>query len=219
MVLSRNVLLIDAVRISGVKVMTYQLEKREPEVAYQQILLPDASVYSVQWLDVPAQYASRITTPLLLELYFDVVRECTCQLIRPTVTAQGVQFRLVGTSLALLSFFPAQLHAGQGGGAVHLCICGGLFVWSGECDRGTLSLLFEAREAAEVRVTVQLSEYYPLLLGRTPSTMRKLLYRLTQGCLHKVVTIGFLSRLYRELTGVKVRARVKKVQISEGEEI
>ena len=199
--------------------MTYQPEKREPEISYQQILLTDASLYSVQWLDVPAQCASRVTTSLLMERYFKVVRECTLYLVRPTVSEEGVQFRLLGTSLALLRFSPPQFHAAQGGEAVHLSICGGFLVQAGECDRGRLSMLFAARET-EVRITLQLSDYCPLMLGsRTPSKLRKFLYRSTQSYIHKVVTIKFLSRLCRELTGVKGRVRVKKVQVRKGEEI
>ena len=49
--------------------------------------------------------------------------------------------------------------------------------------------------------------------------MRRLLYQLTQAYFHKVVTVRYLSSLYRELTGVKPRAGVKKVQVREGTEI
>jgi hypothetical protein len=192
--------------------------QRDLEVACQQILLTDASVYSVQWLDLPARFVPRVTASLLLEHYFKVVRECTYTLIRPTVIGEGVQFRIVGTSLSLLSFSPAQFTTDDGAEIVELCICGGILVQAGECDRGRFSLISAASDDG-VRVTVQLSDYCPLLLGsRTPSKMRKHLYRLTQAYIHKVVTVRYLSSLYHELTGMKLRAKVKKVQVREGTE-
>jgi hypothetical protein len=196
--------------------MNLEQEKRHLEVACQQILLTDASVYSVQWLDLPARYASQVTASLLLDRYLEFVRNATWHLIRPTVTGEGVQFRLLSTPLALLSFSPPQYHALEGGEEVQLSVCGGFLVQTGECDRGRFSLHSVPHEGG-VRITVQLSDYCPLLLGsRTPSMIRKLLYRLTQAYIHKVVTVRYLSRLYRDLTGLKIRHIVKKVQVREG---
>ena len=206
---------------SGEKVMTTELEKPELEVACQQILLKDASVYSVQWLDLPARYAPRVTASLLLDRYLKAVTDCTFRLIRPAVNDEGIQFRLLATSLALLSFSPPRFDADERGDAVHLDISGGFLVQAGECDSGRFSLLSSSGEGeGEVRVTVQLSDYCPLLLGsRSPSRIRKLLYRLTQAYIHKVAPVRYLSRLYRDLTGVKVRVKVKKVRVREGTEI
>jgi len=199
--------------------MMPELEKRELEIACQQILLPDASVYSVQWVDLPAPFSSRVKASLLLQHYFKVITKRTFGLISPTVTVEGVQFRIVATRFALLSFSPPRFEVDEAGEAVHLCICGGFLVQAGECDRGMFSLLSAAHDGG-LRITVQLSDYCPLLLGsRTPSRMRKLLYRLTQAYLHKVVTVRYLSSLYGELTGAKPRPGVKKVQVREGTEI
>jgi len=198
--------------------MTAELQKRDLEVACQQILLSDASVYSVQWLDLPAKYAPQVTAPLLLGRYLEFIRESTCQLIRPTLTRDGVEFRLLATSVALLSFSAPQHVVGEHAEEVCLGICGGVLVQAGECDRGMFSLSSAPHEKG-VRITVQLSDYCPLLLGsRTPSLIRKLLYRLTQAYIHKVVTVSYLCRLYRDLTGVKIRTVVKKVQVREGTE-
>jgi len=197
-------------------VLKGDVEKRTLEVACQQILLTDASVYSVQWLDLPARYTSQVTASLLLERYLDFVREFTCHLIRPTVTEDGVEFRLLATSLSLLSFSAPQYEAREGGEEVHLGICGGFLVQAGECDRGMFSLLLAPHQEG-VRITVQLSDYCPLLLGsRAPSRTRKLLYRVTQAYIHKVVTVRYLARLFHDLTGVKTRPKVKKVQVREG---
>ena len=190
--------------------------ERPPEVACQQILLDDASVYSVQWLDLPPRYATQLPASMLLERYLDFVREWTGHLVRPAVTGDGVEFRLLASSVALLSFSTPQLFATEGGEEIRLGICGGVLAQAGECDRGSFSLRRIDGEGA-VRVMVQLSDYFPLLLGsRTPSPARRLLYRFTQAYLHKVVTVKYLSRLHRELTGVELRTVVKKVQVREG---
>lgn len=199
--------------------MASELEKRELEIACQQILLTDASVYSVQWLEIPARYAAGVSAPLLLDHYFRTIRGCTCQLIRPVIDDTGVHFRLLTTSFALLSFSPAEFSADGSGEAVNLSISGGLLVQAGECDRGSFSIICQPGQDL-VRITVQLSDFCPLLLGsRSPSRIRKLLYRLTQAYIHKVVTVSYLSSLYRKLTGLKIRARVKKVQVREGTDI
>ncbi|HBA88844.1 MAG TPA: hypothetical protein DCZ75_12935 [Geobacter sp.] len=194
-------------------------EKREMQVACQQVLLPDASVYSVQWIDLPASVSARVTWSLLLEHYFRVIRNRTLGLVRPTVTTDGVRFRLLGTRLALLAFRPARFEVDQGGESVHLRICGGILVQAGECDRGMFSLAAAPCDQG-VRVTVQLSDYCPLLLGsRTPSGLRRFLYGSTQSYIHKVVTVGYLSSLCLKLTGARPRAGVVKVQVRDGRDI
>lgn len=195
-------------------VMRSELEKRELEVVCQQVLLPDASVYSVQWLDLPACHWSELSSSRLLEGYLKSVRRTTWQLIRPTLTGQGVEFRLLATSLSLLSFLPPDCVSEEGGHALYLHICGGLLVQAGEGDRGSFSLHCAAREGG-LRVTLQLSGFCPLLLGSAnPSPLRKLFYRFTQSYLHKVVTVGYLSRLHRDLTGMRTRTQVREAPAS-----
>jgi hypothetical protein len=193
--------------------------EEELQIACQQILLPDASVFSVQWVDLPLQARFEVGARLLLEEYFVVIRRCTLGLVRPVESADGVHFRVLSTRFALLSFEPARFEAGGELEAVHLCIAGGFLVQAGECGRGMFSLLAQRRPEG-VRVTVELSDYCPLLLGSsTPSKLRKLFYGLTQSYFHKVVTVRYLSHLYRFLTGTKQRARVKKVQVRQGTDI
>ena len=193
-----------------------KVENRHLEVACQQILVSDASVYSVQWLDLPARYAAQVTAPMLLERYLAFVSRFTRRLIRPALTREGVQFRVLSTSLALLSFSPPQLEVLEDGEALHLSICGGFLVQAGECDRGKFSL-YSTRIDDGLRIMVQLSDYCPLLLGsRAPSKIRRHLYRLTQAYIHKVVTVRYLARLYRDLTGEEICVKVKKVQLREG---
>ncbi|WP_026843282.1 hypothetical protein [Citrifermentans bremense] len=194
-------------------------EEDELQIACQQILLPDASVFSVQWVDLPLWAGSRVCAKLLLEQYFKSIRRCTLGLVRPAVNIDGVHFRVMSTRFALLSFEPARYEADGEQEAVHLYINGGFLVQAGECGRGMFSLLAQTRPDG-LRVTVELSDYCPLLLGsNTPSKLRKLFYGLTQSYFHKVVTVKYLSHLYRFLTGAKQRARVKKVQVRQGTDI
>lgn len=189
------------------------------EISCQQILLQDASVYSVQWIDLPASAARQATPAFLLAHYFEVVRRLTLGVVSPVMTAEGVQFRVAGTRLALLAFSAARFETTGPAGAVHLGISGGFLVQPGECDSGMFSLLAATGEGG-VRVTVRLSDYCPLLLGsRNPSRFRRLCYGSTQSFFHKVVTVRYLASLYRELTGVKPHVAVKKVQVRQGTDI
>ncbi|MBU5612697.1 hypothetical protein [Geomonas azotofigens] len=193
--------------------------QHELEISCQQVLLPDSTVYSVQWIDLPPHAAPRATPPFLLEYYFKVVRRCTLGLITPVLDPHGVEFRVTGTRCALLAFSAARFEAFEGTRAVHLCIGGGVLVQPGECDRGMFSLL-SAPGPEGVRVTVQLSDYCPLLLGsRNPSRLRKLCYGMTQSFFHKVVTFRYLASLYRELCGVKARVKVRYVVVRQGKDI
>lgn len=205
------------------------------DIGFQQILMRDGSVYSVQWIDLPERLREEVAPPLLLQRYFRLIRDFTCSIIRPTVTETGVEFRLLSSRLALLSFGPPQYRklAGAGcltersclspsaeGEAADLFINGGVLVQSGHCDRGKFSVMVTNGPAGGLRITVELSDFCPLLLkSTTPSWPLKTLYRLTQAYIHKVVTVKYLITLYRELTGEKVRGRIEKVQILEGEEI
>lgn len=190
--------------------------KERLEIFHQQILRPDSSVFSVQWIDLPPYASLRATPSMLLEHYFRVVHRATFGMITPVADADGVRFCVTGPGLSLLSFAAPRFETVEGAQGVHLYICGGVLVQPGECDSGMFSLL--AAPAGEgVRVTVRLSDYCPLLLGsRNPSRLRKLLYGWTQSYLHKVVTVRYLASLYRELTGKKPRVTVVRVQVRQG---
>ena len=187
----------------------------ESAIACQQVLLEDAAVFSIQWMVVPAVHAHRLTPDALLERYLAHIRRFTLGLIRPARTGTGIEFRLLGSACALLCFTPP---ISQGDGALTLAICGGALVQRDQCRRGELAFLAEPTPDG-IKVTLRLSDYCPLLLGSSsPSPLRKWLYRITQAAIHKLVTIRFLSRLYRELTGNSC-VRVVKVQVQNGEEI
>lgn len=200
--------------------MQKQHDTTELEIACQQILEHDSSVFSIQWMTLPPDYAHGIDPPFLLARYLQYIRRFTLSLIRPRVSADGVEFRLLGTNIVLLGFRgPVNSEGARGEQSLTLFIDGGLLVQPKQCDRGELAFLVAAT-ATGLRVTLQLSEFCPLLLGnRGPSLWRKWLYRLTQAFIHKVVTIRFLARIYRELAGAGARIKVVKVLLREGEAI
>jgi hypothetical protein len=185
-------------------------------IKYQQVLQQDGSVFSVQWLDFPESSAKAITAPRVLDRYLQYVRKITLSLIRPTLAANGVQFRLAGSSWAVLSFAPPELVTGDGWEEVRMLINGGFMAMQGGCQWGVFSVFAERTDEGR-RVKVQLSEFCPMLMGKAAkSRLRKQLYKYTQAYVHKVVTVSFLSRLYRDITGVKAQHTVDEVKVREG---
>lgn len=189
------------------------------EIACQQVLMEDSSVFSIQWMTLPRDIAGGVTPERLLHRYLACIRRFTLALIRPRVTAGKVEFRLAGTAASLISFTGPVRSCDGGDESLSLAICGGLLVQPDQCERGELSFIVGSGDEG-IRLTLRLSDYCPILLGSTsPSRVRKWLYRLTQAYLHKVVTVRFLGRFYAELTGGKECVRVVRVRVQEGEEI
>jgi hypothetical protein len=185
------------------------------EIACQQVLLEDSSVYSVQWSLFPAEIATKLSPQLLLEHYLSYIRTSTFSVITPLVTDAGVNFCLLGSRLSIIRFLPPSLHDGT----LTLHICGGLLVQAHQCHRGELKFSVEA-ETDGTKVTLQLSDYCPLILGSSsPSPVRRWLYRLTQATIHRLVTVRFLALLYRDLTGHLARVQVVPVQERSGRPI
>jgi hypothetical protein len=194
-------------------------ERTNIEIACQQVLMHDASVFSIQWTVIPEQFTAKLTPDLVLERYFSYLQRFTLSLVRPVRTENGLEFRLLSTKLHIFSF-SAPVYAGAGGaGSVTLHICGGPFVQSKLCDRGSFSFITE-KIPGGVKVTVQLSEYHPRLLGNTtPGRFRKNLYRLTQAFIHKLATTRFLASLYRELSAEKASFTIVTARVHDGEAI
>ena len=191
----------------------------EREIACQQILEHDSSVFSIQWMILPPDHARGVDPSFLFSRYLQYIHRFTLSLIRPRVSADGVEFRLMATNIVLLKFRGPVSGEVSGRRSLTLFIEGGVLVQPKQCDRGELAFIV-AETAAGPRVTLQLSEFCPLLLGnQRPSLWRKWLYRLTQAYIHKVVTVRFLARVYRELAGPGVRIKVVNVLLREGEEI
>jgi hypothetical protein len=147
------------------------------------------------------------------------VERFTLGIIRTYANADVIEFRLAGSGMALIRF-AAPLHE-KGGGAEQtiLQICGGMLVQPRECDRGQLAFIVE-NSAAGIRLTLQLADFCPLLLGSgRPSRWRKWLYRLTQAYIHKLVTVRFLRLVYRQLTGRKLPVKTVMIVVRPGENI
>ena len=182
------------------------------EIACQQVLLEDSSVFSVQWSTFPPGIAEGLTPRRLLERYLAHIRRATLSAIRPAQSSEGIEFRLLGSRLSLISFLPPE----EGPSSLTLRICGGLLVQSRQCHRGELCFTVQPTQEG-IKACLQLSDYCPLILGSsTPSSLRRWLYRLTQAAIHRLVTIRFLMRIYRELTGNVAPVRVLNVKLRTG---
>jgi hypothetical protein len=186
--------------------------RNNQEIACQQVLVEDSSVFSVQWCILPEAIASGLTPRHLMERYLSYISRATLTAIRPSESARGVEFRLLGSRLSLINFLPPE----EEDESVTLRICGGLLVQSRQCDRGEMRFSVEP-EPEGVKVSLQLSDYCPLILGSpTPSALRRWLYRLTQATIHRLVTIRFLTLLYRDLAGSSAPVRVVDVNVRGG---
>lgn len=199
--------------------LDHQLDSAAEKLVCQQILVADQSVFSVQRLLLPEGCGQRITSAELLGYYLAYVERFTLGIIRAVTSEHGIEFRLGRQGPALIRFAPP-LATGEGDNeATVLRICGGLLVQPRECDRGELEFRVEQTEAG-CRLTLQLADFCPLLLGSNrPSRLHKLLYRLTQAYIHKVVTVRFLRLVYRQLTGRKLAEKAVRIEVRKGEEI
>ncbi len=187
----------------------------DQEISCQQVLLDDNSVFSVQWSVFPSDIAGALSPQELMTRYLDYIRSCTLSVIRPLQLNNGIEFRLLGSRLSLISFLPPALEKDD----LVIRICGGFLVQPRQCHRGELRFTV-APDREGVRVSLQLSDFCPLLLGSpTPSRTRFWLYRLTQAAIHKLVTLRFLTLLYRELYGSSARVRVVAARVREGQPV
>jgi len=182
------------------------------EIACQQVLVEDSSVFSIQWSVVPAPLLARLTPEALLNRYLAHIRRCTATIVRPRCSAAGIRFCLFGSRWSLLSFRPPA----EERQTVVLRISGGLLVQRERCEHGELRFGI-GEEPGGIRVSLELSGYYPSILGSlSPSPCRRLFYRLSQAAVHRLVTVCFLSQLYRELTGSSAPVRVVSVKVRDG---
>lgn len=189
------------------------------EIVCQQVLMEDASVYSCQWMTLPSSVSGTMSPRFLLDRYLSYIRTWSLGLIRPTQTGDGLEFRLLGTRLSLISFTGPDAQEAVGETSLMLRICGGVLVQREECGRGELSFAME-HAADGVTLALRLADYCPLLLGsRRPSWLRKMLYRFTQAFIHRMVTVNFLADCYRELAGRGACVRVVRLSRHGLEEI
>ena len=185
---------------------------QQQEIACQQVLLDDSSVFSIQWSVYSAEIAAGLTAEKVMNRYLSYIRSFTFSIVRPIVHETGIEFRLLNTNLSLISFLPYVVE----NGVLTLRICGGVLVQPGQCSRGQLR--FEVANVEDgIKVGLELSDYCPLILGNSsPSYLRRLVYRVTQAAIHRLVTIRFLALLYRELAGKRALVRVVSVNTRDG---
>jgi len=185
-------------------------------IACQQILAEDQSVYSIQWVVLPAEAAAGLTAAGVLHLYLDYIERVTVGIIRVVTTDRAIEFRVAGTSLAILSFAQPEFAQLGGGEKGSLLISGGVLVQPKECDRGRLDFMVEP-VVNGCRVALRLADYCPLILGsRRPARWRRCLYRFTQAYLHKVITIRFLEGLYAKFSGQRLKKGVVSIAVRKG---
>jgi len=202
-----------------VLLMAVSAKVEVPEIVCQQNLTNEGSVYSVQWMVVPECSARQVTAELLLARYLKLVRDCTLSLVRPVLNADGIEFRFLTSCCAFLRFAPPEYLRGKESETVQLRTIGGLLVRKGEPGLGRFSFASQRTEGG-MRITVELLYCRPLLLGSgTPSLLRKFLFSITQGQIHKAITIRFLADLYRDLTGRKSRIQVTALRVGNGQDI
>lgn len=185
------------------------------EIACQQVLMEDSSVFSIQWSIFPTQITAALTPDYLLESYLSHIQRASLAIIRPHTSAGGIEFRLFASSISLISFLPPEVK----NDSLVLRICGGYLVQPRQCHRGEVRFIVEPHPAG-AKVCLELSDYCPLILGGSaPSAIRRWLYRFTQAAIHRLVTVRFLTRLYRDLAGAESRVRVVNVQVRDGRPI
>jgi hypothetical protein len=190
---------------------------RERTIEFHQILKTDGTVHSHQWLDLPAKSAPDLSVEDIVARYLAFLRFSTLGLVNPERTAHGIALRFLG--LPLIRFCLPVVTRDETVAHADLFINGGLLVQRASCSRGQLR--FSVIDTPEqIRLEIRLSDYCPLLLGSpTPTRFRKWLYRITQAALHKVITIRFLARLCRDLTGIRPRSAVVKNPVADAEDI
>ncbi len=177
--------------------------------------MDDASVFSIQWSVFPLSISGDLTPEIIMTRYLGYIRNCTLSIIRPQQLENGIEFRLFVSRLSLISFLPPATEAES----VVLRICGGFLVQPRQCHRGELQFTVQPQQGG-VRVALQLSEFCPLILGsQSPSRLRFWLYRLTQAAIHRLVTVRFLTLLYRELAGSFASVRVVNVHVRNGQPV
>lgn len=178
-------------------------------------MVEDASIFSVQWTDIPVTIAGTLSAEQLLSKYIGYIRKCTLALIRPKVLESGIEFRLLWTGISLISFLPPV----KSEGFATLHICGGFLIQPHQCDRGKFRFGVEHLPGS-IRVSLQLSDFCPLILGNhSPSLIRFWLYSFTQAAIHRLVTVRFLSMLYHELAGPSAGVRVVNVAVKSGKPV
>lgn len=186
------------------------------DIGCHQVLMEDASVWSVQTLAIPPAHAGTVTPAALFRLYLEHIRRFSLGLVKPLFRDDALHFSLAGSRLSLICFSPPE----ETNESLRIRICGGVLVQRDQCQRGELTFAVTPAADGGSTATLTLADFCPLLLGSDqPSVIRKWLYRITQAAIHRVVTVRFLARVYRQLCDPHACIRVVRVVSLEGEDI
>ena len=144
--------------------MKDEVSKQTIKIAWQQVLLEDSSVFSIQWLVLHPRHATNVTPDYQFEQYLHHIRAFTLSLIQPQRTNSGLEFRLLGTPLSLISFSAPKASTNNRSSSLTLRIAGGFLVQQENCKRGELSFISKPVTSG-LKIILQLSDYFPLILG------------------------------------------------------
>ena len=103
------------------------------EIACQQVLVEDSSVFSIQWSLFPESVAAGLTAEDLVARYLEYVRQFTATFIRPEILPEGIRFRLLSSRLSVITFNPLVLHSDNSSSSAVLHVNGGILVQPREC--------------------------------------------------------------------------------------
>lgn len=176
---------------------------------------PDGSVTSRQaaMITLPREELDRVWAPEYLErlarTYWRYLTRISLGLLRVVYTETSRQVVLIGRPVVLLRFHAPEYEAAATQGAVTWRINRGLLVSPGGRGRGFLRITVErpgedGASDVTVRVSSEVSNFYPVLAASRPGGRGGLLgriarwfYAVTQLRIHVVVTHGFLRSLAR----------------------
>lgn len=176
---------------------------------------PDGSITSRQeaQISLPREELERIWTPEYLErlarTYWRYLTRISLGALRVLYGPSSREIVLFGRRLVLLRFFAPEYEADARNGSVTWRINRGLLVAPSGRGRGFLRIAVQRPDDdgsadVTVRVTSEVSNFYPMLAASKPGGRRGLLaraarffYAITQLRLHVIVTHGFLRSLAR----------------------
>ena len=177
---------------------------------------PDGSITSEQVAEVtlPREVLDRIWTPEYLErlarTYWSYLQRISLGLLRIVYGPASREIVLIGRPLVLLRFGAPEYDIGSSHGSVTWRIERGLLVAPKGRGRGFLRITVErpaeddGAEDVTLRVSSQVSRFFPMLAASQPGGRAGLLgriarafYAVTQLRIHVLVTHGFLRHLGR----------------------
>jgi hypothetical protein len=178
---------------------------------------PDGSIASVQTAEVtlPRSELDRIWTPEYLErlarTYWRFLTRVSLGLLRVRYTEDSREIVFIGRPFVLLRFLPPEYEIEADRGSVTWRIQKGVLVAPSGRGKGYLRISVwrppdreEGSDEVTVWVSAEVANFYPMLAGARPAgrvgwlrRVARIVYRITQGNIHVIVTHAFLRSLAR----------------------